>query len=216
MLIINREISGTFQRFLAKMSVDRDVALLRQACMLAQECFSVPSAYNVGAIIADAAGVVIATGFSRELPGNTHAEEVALRKALDTGAALRSATLYTSMEPCARRLSGKTPCVTLITESGIRRIVVGILEPDLFVPDACGVSALETLNIQVDMIMDEECHRLASSANVHLLSPEKPLSEESPLPKRNPICIIGETGDAHISPAFEGSPTGPCEIHSAC
>lgn len=198
------------------MSAERDVALLRQACLLAQECVSVPSAYNVGAIIADEAGIVVSTGFSRELPGNTHAEEVALTKAINIGADLRSATLYTSMEPCARRLSGKTPCVTLITDSGIPRIVVGILEPDLFVPDACGVSALEKLNIRVDIIVDEECHKLASSANVHLLSPEKPLSEELPLPKRKSTSIDGQKGDLHKSPAFEGSPPCPCEVHSAC
>lgn len=73
---------------------------------------------------------MIATGFSRELPGNTHAEQCALDKLLQNAPSSSSAStqaeqidrsektydldLYTTMEPCSERLSGNAPCVSRI------------------------------------------------------------------------------------------------------
>ena len=56
---------------------------------------------------ADHLDLPVLTGFSREEPGNTHAEQVALARA-PPGAA-RGGTLYSTMEPCAHRLSGEDP-----------------------------------------------------------------------------------------------------------
>lgn len=67
----------------------------------------------------------LATGYSRELPGNTHAEQCALDK-LTSDFALKNQPaaakdvptldldLYTTMEPCSERLSGNLPCVQRI------------------------------------------------------------------------------------------------------
>ncbi|KAJ2758822.1 DRAP deaminase, partial [Coemansia nantahalensis] len=91
-----------------------DVALMRAAIECAKKCASVDSAYNVGAVIADAEGEVLSTGYSRQLPGNTHAEQCALEAlgALEERGMLASAgaALYTTMEPCSKRLSGNAPC----------------------------------------------------------------------------------------------------------
>ncbi|PWZ01116.1 PAP2-domain-containing protein [Testicularia cyperi] len=70
---------------------------------------------------------MLATGFSRELPGNTHAEQCALDKMsarFKVNSNLTSAVnlpqvgldLYTTMEPCSERLSGNLPCVNRILD----------------------------------------------------------------------------------------------------
>ncbi|KAJ2496222.1 hypothetical protein GGH96_005990 [Coemansia sp. RSA 1972] len=145
---------------------ERDVELLRQAIEQAKLCTSVDSAYNVGAIIADQNGSVLSKGYSRQLPGNTHAEQCAL-DTLDKTQDLRSATLYTTMEPCSKRLSGNTPCVQRILDAGIMRVVVGVREPPNFV-QCTGVELLEQQGTSVVFIteLETECRQL----NQHLQS----------------------------------------------
>ena len=79
------------------MSEQTERRWLKYACELAFHCSSVDTAYNVGAVIVGPSPCsptsvdkqtqkqIIATGFSRELPGNTHAEECALIKAESPG-----------------------------------------------------------------------------------------------------------------------------------
>lgn len=122
---------------------------MRVACALAARCAPAATAYNVGAVLVGENGQVLATGYSRELPGNTHAEECALRKAGDVPVA--GATLYTTMEPCSRRLSGNVPCTRRIVDAGIARVVLAILEPPRFVADCTGVVDLRAAGIVVRM-----------------------------------------------------------------
>jgi pyrimidine deaminase RibD-like protein len=63
-----------------------------------------------------------------------HAEEAALADAALAGANLTGATLYTSLEPCLRRVSRLVPCAELILRSGIRRVVFAWREPPIFQP----------------------------------------------------------------------------------
>lgn len=152
--------------------MEADRAHLLAACREAHKCQPVATAYNVGALIVDKAGAVLSSGFSRELPGNTHAEEVALMKLHSDDenerGRLRDATLYTSMEPCSVRLSGKTPCCQRILDAGgIRRVVMAISEPDTFVK-CTGVQLLRDAGVEVVVLDDEECVRLARDANRHL------------------------------------------------
>ena len=77
-------------------------------------------------------------------PGGPHAEVTALASA---GAAARGATLYTTLEPCAH--VGRTPpCVEAIIQAGVRRVVIGVLDPDPLVSGR-GVGALEAAGIAV-------------------------------------------------------------------
>ena len=149
----------------------RDLDQLKRACELAHSCEPVASAYNVGAVLCDAAGAVLATGYSRELPGNTHAEECCFIKA-DGDPSLRSrvrgGTIYSSMEPCSRRLSGKVPCTVRCIEAGVARVVLAVKEPDTFVRDCAGVSELVEAGLSVSASDDAECRRLALTANRHL------------------------------------------------
>ena len=114
--------------------MEDDIRLLRLALEEAKRCTPIQAAFCVGCVISDPEShVVLSTGYSRELPGNTHAEENALRKL--PSAACRGLDMYTTMEPCSERLSGNKPCTERIVEAGglIRRIILGVKEPDDFV-----------------------------------------------------------------------------------
>jgi len=66
-----------------------------------------------------------------ERAGGAHAEVVALAAAREL---TRGAELYVSLEPCNH--FGRTPpCVDAILSAGIRRVVVGCLDPN---PGVCG------------------------------------------------------------------------------
>lgn len=104
---------------------------------------------------------MLSTGYSRELEGNTHAEECAIKKYTEengnTAFALRerTASIYTTMEPCSVRLSGNTPCVDSILSCGfIGKVYVGVEEPTDFV--VCeGVAKLRRAGIEVFVVVEE-------------------------------------------------------------
>jgi pyrimidine deaminase RibD-like protein len=98
----------------------------------AKKCAPTSTAFCVGAILTTASGDIISTGYSREHPGNTHAEQVCLDKL--QGSVPEGAVLYTTMEPCSERLSGNKPCTNRILENGnIRTVYVGVVETGTFV-----------------------------------------------------------------------------------
>jgi diaminohydroxyphosphoribosylaminopyrimidine deaminase/5-amino-6-(5-phosphoribosylamino)uracil reductase len=79
-------------------------------------------------------------------PGGPHAELTALRRAGDRAA---GATLYTTLEPCAHH--GRTPpCTDAIVAAGVRRVVVGVLDPDPLVAGG-GVARLEAAGVTVTL-----------------------------------------------------------------
>ncbi|KAF0682942.1 Aste57867_24955 [Aphanomyces stellatus] len=143
------------------MSQERDERFMRLA--IAQAHLSPPaeSAYCVGCVIVKD-DQVISTGYSRELPGNTHAEQCALMK-LDMHA--QGAELYTTMEPCSVRLSGNKPCVESCIQGQVARVIVGVMEPAKFV-QCEGVRLLQEKGIQVDLLHGLEAECLAP--NKHL------------------------------------------------
>ncbi len=105
---------------------------LRHAIELSRQCPPSPSAFCVGAVIVDAAGGVVATGFSRQHDPHDHAEEGALAALQPGDPRLTGATLYSSLEPCRFRASRPRPCAELIIEAGLRRVVIAWLEPPVF------------------------------------------------------------------------------------
>ncbi len=83
----------------------------------------------VGAVVVKN-GIIAGKGFHRAA-GSAHAEVAALD---DAGVNAMDATLYVTLEPCNH--FGKTPpCTHKILNAGIKKVVVGCLDPN---PDVCG------------------------------------------------------------------------------
>jgi pyrimidine deaminase RibD-like protein len=142
-----------------------DERWLREAIELSRSCPPSDAAFSVGAVLVGADGAAIATGYSREGHPRDHAEETALAKAADV-AEVAGATLYTSLEPCLRRLSRARSCAELIVAAGIRRVVLAWLEPPLFVPGG-GARWLREQGVQVIEMPDLAGE--ARAVNAHLL-----------------------------------------------
>jgi pyrimidine deaminase RibD-like protein len=147
---------------------DADLRWLCQAVELSRLSPPSDTAFSVGAVLVSG-GQAIATGFSRERDPHDHAEEVALAKAAETGASgggLAQATMYSSLEPCRRRLSRPRSCSELILAAGIRRVVLAWLEPPLFVP---GGGARWLREQGVTVVEVPELAEAARLANAHLV-----------------------------------------------
>jgi diaminohydroxyphosphoribosylaminopyrimidine deaminase/5-amino-6-(5-phosphoribosylamino)uracil reductase len=146
-----------------------DLSRLREAIELSRRCPPSDSAFSVGAVLVGAGGSVLATGYSRERQPHDHAEEVALARAADAAevrAELAGATMYTSLEPCRRRLSRPRSCAELIVAAGVQRVVLAWIEPPLFVP---GGGAQWLTDCGVTVVQIPELAARARAVNAHLL-----------------------------------------------
>ncbi|CAB56387.1 MULTISPECIES: dihydrofolate reductase family protein [Streptomyces] len=140
---------------------------LALACELAELCPPSDTAFSVGAVVVAADGSELARGHSRE-GGDpvVHAEEAALAKVDPEDPRLPGATVYSSLEPCARRASRPAPCARLILDAGVRRVVTAWREPDTFVAGADGSGVLTAAGAVV-VVLAEYAQR-AKAPNRHL------------------------------------------------
>ena len=108
----------------------------------------------VGAVIVRA-GKIIAEGYHHKF-GEDHAEIDAIKKA---SGKIRGATLYVNLEPCCHR--GKTPpCVDALIEQGIKRVVIGTLDPNPLV-NGKGAQILRDHGIKVtEGVLEQEARAL--------------------------------------------------------
>lgn len=108
----------------------------------------------VGAVLVKD-GQVISTGYHKRF-GGPHAEVEAL-KHFDSCPG--HATLYVNLEPCCHQ--GKTPpCTKRILEAGVRRVVVGVLDPNPLVGGK-GVQELRQHGLEVKVgVLEERCREL--------------------------------------------------------
>ncbi|MEO7556376.1 MAG: bifunctional diaminohydroxyphosphoribosylaminopyrimidine deaminase/5-amino-6-(5-phosphoribosylamino)uracil reductase RibD [Acidimicrobiales bacterium] len=101
----------------------------------------------VGAVLetADGRAFVGAT----EPPGRRHAEVVVLDAARGAGVDPVGSTLWTTLEPCNH--AGRTPpCTDAILAAGVRRVVIGIVDPDRLVAGT-GIERLRAAGVAVDV-----------------------------------------------------------------
>ena len=162
-----------------------------------------PSNFRVGCVIVSFESfdspVILSTGYTLELEGNTHAEQCALSKlATSYGipesslpsvlSASVNAILYTTLEPCGKRLSGNTPCVQRIiatrtgnSEGGIRKVIFGAKEPGTFVQDSQSCRLLTDAGVDWEYAegLDKEILEVAMEGHKPIEKPEGQRKEPS-------------------------------------
>lgn len=109
----------------------------------------------VGAVVLDKDGFVVGEGY-HEKYGEAHAETNALNQAGDKA---RGGTLIVNLEPCSH--FGKTPpCADLIVERGIKKLIVGMVDPN---PVVSGKGLQKCLEAGIEVkagILEDECKEL--------------------------------------------------------
>ncbi len=97
---------------------------------------------------------IVAEGFHQKF-GEAHAEVNCINSLKDTSI-LPHCTLYVNLEPCSH--FGKTPpCANLIIQSGIKKVVIGMSDPNELVAGK-GIQILKDAGIEVITgILEEEC-----------------------------------------------------------
>ncbi|MBW2528172.1 MAG: bifunctional diaminohydroxyphosphoribosylaminopyrimidine deaminase/5-amino-6-(5-phosphoribosylamino)uracil reductase RibD [Deltaproteobacteria bacterium] len=125
---------------------DRDFDIQTMRVAIEQARMSRPSPNPpVGAVVVSAEGEVVAAAHHRAA-GEEHAEVLALAEAGEAG---QGGTLYATLEPCNHE--GDTPpCVEAILSSGIRRVVIGCLDPNPHV-EGGGAKRLEAAGLKVEV-----------------------------------------------------------------
>jgi diaminohydroxyphosphoribosylaminopyrimidine deaminase/5-amino-6-(5-phosphoribosylamino)uracil reductase len=155
----------------------------------------------VGAVLVNPSGQLLAAAHYT-YDGVRHAEILALEQA---GAAARGATLYLNLEPCSHQ--GRTgPCAEAVVRSGVRRVVIGMRDPNPLV-DGAGVNMLRSAGLEVvEDVLAAECRKLNESFAAYIRT-------------RRPLVTLkaGMTLDGKIAPppgeaddpAILGSPITP-------
>jgi diaminohydroxyphosphoribosylaminopyrimidine deaminase/5-amino-6-(5-phosphoribosylamino)uracil reductase len=123
--------------------MNNDEKLMNRALELAKKArgFTSPNPI-VGSVIVKNGEII--SEACHEKFGKLHAEALAIKKA---GPAAKDATIYVSLEPCS--FHGKTPpCTDAIIKAGIKKVVIGCLDPNPKV-NGKGVQKLQKAGIEV-------------------------------------------------------------------
>ncbi|KAM7188608.1 bifunctional protein RIB2 [Naviculisporaceae sp. PSN 640] len=153
-------------------------AYMRLALEQAQKSPPKPTNFRVGAVVVDASNNILATGYTLELPGNTHAEQCCFLKLAEQHGVPEEKlqdvlpsglSLYTTMEPCSKRLSGNLPCVerVLRLKACIKTVYVGVMEPETFVASNTGKKSLQDAGVEVVHVsgLEDELLRVATAGH---------------------------------------------------
>ncbi len=132
------------------MQREKDIKFMKEALRLAEKGRGTTSPNPmVGAVVVKG-NRVVGRGYHKRA-GSPHAEVIALE---DAGTKAKGATLYVTLEPCIHY--GRTPpCVPRIVSSGIKRVVIAMIDPNPVVKGR-GVEMLKKAGIEVIIGIGEE------------------------------------------------------------
>nr|WP_199794624.1 bifunctional diaminohydroxyphosphoribosylaminopyrimidine deaminase/5-amino-6-(5-phosphoribosylamino)uracil reductase RibD [Lentibacillus sp. Marseille-P4043] len=139
----------------------------------------------VGAVVVKEGEIL---GFGAHLKaGEAHAEVNALQMAGDKAS---GATIYVTLEPCSHY--GKTPpCVELIIETGIKRVVIAVTDPNEKVAGK-GIEKLRNAGIGVEVgILQEEAEQI-NAAFFHFIKTRTPY-----VTVKSAVSLDGKTATVH-------------------
>lgn len=131
------------------MITEEDILLMHDAMLLAQrgEGMVNPNPLVGALVVKD--DEVIARGWHHQY-GDLHAEREAFKEADEKGADCTGATMYVTLEPCCHQ-GHQPPCTDAIIEHGIKRVVVGLLDPNPLVGGK-GIELLKEAGVVVDVL----------------------------------------------------------------
>ncbi len=139
----------------------------------------------VGAVVVSR-GKIVGQGSHRKV-GGPHAEVIALSQA---GSRAKGGTLYVTLEPCSHLKKRTPPCVPLVIHSGVRRVVVAMVDPNPQVRGR-GIAQLKRAGLRVDIgCREAEAWRL-NEAYIHWVRTGRPFT----------ILKAGMTLDGQIATA---------------
>ena len=121
----------------------------------------------VGAVVVKN-GLIVGKGFHHQA-GLRHAEIYALEEA---GLKAKQATLYLTLEPCMH--FGRTPpCTNKIIQSGIKRVVIGMIDPNPL-NNGKGLNILKENNIKVTLGVSEDQARKINETFIKFITTRMP------------------------------------------
>ena len=142
------------------MSSGRDATAMRRAIEVGARHNPHPNP-RVGAVLLDHSGEVLAEA-GHVAAGEIHAEQALLEA---FGRVPADATLVVTLEPCVH--TGRTPpCVDAVIEYGVRRIVIGTIDPDSRVAGR-GIDALRAAGIEVVVGVEPDAVEAADPGYFH-------------------------------------------------
>ncbi len=116
-------------------------------------------------------GRLIGSGFHPKV-GQPHAEVYAIASSQSNSESIVGATLYVNLEPCNH--FGRTPpCTEAIIKAGIRRVVVGMIDPDGRVSGK-GCDRLVRAGIEVTVGVEEQACQELNEAFVYRVKTNLP------------------------------------------
>jgi diaminohydroxyphosphoribosylaminopyrimidine deaminase/5-amino-6-(5-phosphoribosylamino)uracil reductase len=141
-----------------------DEKYMRMALRLAGKARGRTSPNPMVGAVAVRDGKVIASGYHRKA-GEPHAEAIVLKK---LGRAAKGATLYVTLEPCSHRDKRTPPCTPLVMQSGVKRVVVAMIDPNPRVSGG-GIKVLRRTGLEVVTgVLEEEARKLNEAFIKHI------------------------------------------------
>ena len=146
-------------------------------------------------------GRILSEGY-HAIFGGPHAEVETLSRLSPTQR--QRGTLYINLEPCNHY--GKTPpCTDMIIEAGVRRVVVGIIDPNPKV-NGKGIRQLHEAGIDVHVgVLEQECSRI-NEAYIKYTTQKKPFI----------TLKVAQTLDGKIATKKDDSRWITCEMARKC
>jgi ATP-dependent DNA helicase RecG len=136
----------------------------------------------------------IETAYRGELREGDHAEFTLIERKL-AHENLEGSILYTTLEPCVERNSPKVPCCRRTTNARIKKVFVGISDPDPTV-DGKGIKHLELHGVEIKWFDSEFRHKIQEENKAFLSQAIERKQNTIKEDLRNPIELAIPTFDS--------------------
>jgi ATP-dependent DNA helicase RecG len=121
----------------------------------------------VGAVFVSADGKQIRKAYRGKFASGNHGEFTLLKKGMQ-GKGTRGGSLFVTLEPCTDRKHPKKPCAQRIVEAGIKRVVIGMEDPNPII-NKKGIAFLKKHGVKVEEF-DADLAKAVLSSNERFAS----------------------------------------------